>query len=275
MALRLGRADALTHELAQLCFGWSKGPGNTGALELEPVWVGREEVDLVVRRVREVPPVLAMLFSEAVNHLRAAIDNTVFHLVTKARTRRMTPAQARGVAMPIHQKPDQYHRWAEKKRKEKVPELADGTLAGRILALQPFRDPTTTVSSISDELAGYMGVVPGRVHPLTLLQDYPNHDKHRQIRLSVTSGTYRRDDVPFWGSDRSMRLVAPGDIVDGIDPAGYTLPTTHTFLTVERPAGGVWVSPGGTRSPQHICLRRRHSHAGHWPGIARCSTAGD
>lgn len=41
-----------------------------------------------------------------------------------------------------------------------------------------------------------------------------------------------------------MRQVAPGDILDRIDPAGYTLPTTHTFLTVERPAGGVWVSPG-------------------------------
>jgi hypothetical protein len=54
-------------------------------------------VDAVVTALRPIPPVAALLFSEAINHLRAALDNVVFHLVTSAlgKTREFE-AHARG-----------------------------------------------------------------------------------------------------------------------------------------------------------------------------------
>lgn len=81
VALRLARADQLIYELARGAFGWSSGDT---PIDLGYEWVCPHRLNLVVRGVREIPPILPMLFSEAVNHLRAAIDNTVFYLVGQA-----------------------------------------------------------------------------------------------------------------------------------------------------------------------------------------------
>jgi len=60
-------------------------------------------IDVVVESVRPIPPVVSMLFSEVLNHLRAAIDNVMFHVVESLRGAPLPSDAASLVAMPIRQ----------------------------------------------------------------------------------------------------------------------------------------------------------------------------
>ena len=122
-----------------------------------------------------------MLFSEFVNHLRAAVDNVVFYLVEQARGSALPPEQARKVAMPIWQSASDLANWSNG-RARYVPELGTGTtLYSRIESVQPYRSPAV-VTALPVELATVMGLSDlNGVNPL-LLQGYSNEDKHRMIR---------------------------------------------------------------------------------------------
>jgi len=243
VALRLARADQLTFDLARLSFEWSKGPDDLGPLDLELIWVAPDKLDVVIRDIRRIPPLVTMLFSESVNHLRAAIDNTVFHLVSDARTTPLTDAQERRIAMPIYDDPARFDNWVAENRRKGVIELPDGDLIERISSLQPFADETA-VSSVSDASAAMQSVTPDRVHPLLLLQGYSNEDKHRSVRLAGAQTTFQREDRPFWESDRSMRPVHVGDVLGTVDHEVLAISGTQPAVMVERPGGGVWVPPG-------------------------------
>lgn len=78
MAMRLARADELAYELAEAALAWSRGPDDTGAQAIRQVERTPGFYDVEVTSIRPVPPIAAMLFSEAVHHLRSAIDNVVF-----------------------------------------------------------------------------------------------------------------------------------------------------------------------------------------------------
>jgi hypothetical protein len=103
--MRLARADQAAFELAEVALAWSRGPDDKGALTLRQVERKPGYLDVEVATIRTVPPIAAMLFSEAVHHLRAAIDNVVFHMVEMDHGQPLTPAQTRAVSMLIYEDP--------------------------------------------------------------------------------------------------------------------------------------------------------------------------
>lgn len=78
--LRLARADEATFVLGQLSLEWSRS-GREGPIDLYQVEEQPGELSLRVAGVRSIPPAISMLFSEAIHHLRACLDNTVFVMV--------------------------------------------------------------------------------------------------------------------------------------------------------------------------------------------------
>ncbi|MGV9301717.1 hypothetical protein, partial [Amycolatopsis sp. NPDC003676] len=92
-------------------------------------------------------------------------------------------------------------------------------------------------------------------HPLKLLQEYSNTDKHRGIRLCATGLMVDREDKPFIGQDHSMRPISAGDLVMTI-PVGTPIVVSFTAsVIVERPNGAAFVSPAAelNRLLRHVC----------------------
>lgn len=242
VALRLGRADELAYQLGQVAFKWSSGGG--GPLTLEQVHGSKpDSVDVIVTSVRPIPPVAAMLFSEAINHLRAVLDNVVFHLVTSQRGTPLPDDAARLVALPIYEAEDKFQAW-QKRVRPRVPELDAGTLlANRIKSLQPFNS-ADSVPSLPPLMAYLMSVQPESIHPLLLLQGYSNEDKHRAIRLVSMRSLVQRSDHSFFETDLSMRPVAVGDVLASTAVGRPVMLESNAALHVERPTNGSWVAPG-------------------------------
>jgi hypothetical protein len=79
VAYRVARADECAFEIAKLAGRWSFD-GPLGLVQY--VWQNRYSVR--VDSVRPIPPRISLLFSEAVGHLRAALDNVVWFIVEQA-----------------------------------------------------------------------------------------------------------------------------------------------------------------------------------------------
>lgn len=247
VALRLARADELEYELANLCLEWSRR-----ALDFDQVRNDAGLLDLVVSAIRPIPPAIPMLISEIANHLRAAADNVVFHLVEQARGSALPPEQARKVAMPILPSAADLTKWANRRAKQ-VPELGAGTpLYARIESLQPYRS-LAVVTSLPVELATMIGVADlNGVHPLLLLQGYSNEDKHRMIRPALCRGVVTRDDQPFMTQNLEWREVQVGDIVSGDVREGDRVEVaSRTAVFIQRPDSQVWAGPGSELSQIH------------------------
>lgn len=242
MALRLARADQAAFEIGRLSLEWSRADGN-GPLTLHQVENPPGTLSLVVTKVRPIAPAVSMLFSEAVHHLRAAIDNTIFSMVGKAH-RTLDDRLARRVAMPIFDEASKLDRWLRENEKAGLTVLgAASSLAPRIRALQPFASDDA-VPSISKSLASLMGVDVVREHPLFLLQGYSNEDKHRAIRTAAARTLIQRDDESFFDSDRRMRPVEPGDVLSTVPKGELVMVDSNAAVHVERPGSTAWVSPG-------------------------------
>ncbi|WP_445159830.1 hypothetical protein ACTXG5_16515 [Mycobacterium sp. Dal123C01] len=247
VAMRLARADELQYDLADLCFAWSHH-----AFDFEQVRTDDGLLDLVVSAIRPIPPAIPMLVSEAVNHMRAAIDNVVFYLVEQARGSALPPEQARKVAMPIWQSAADLTNWANRTAKH-VPELGTGTtLFTRIESLQPYRS-LAVVTSLPIELATVMGLTDLHgVHPLLLLQGYSNEDKHRIIRPALWRAVVTRDDQPFMTQNLQWQEVQVGDVVSsGVREGNPVEVASRTAVCIQRPDGQVWVGPGSELSQIH------------------------
>lgn len=245
--MRLARADELQYELAMLCLEWSRR-----ALDFDQVRTDDGLLSLVVSAIRPIPPAIPMLISEAVNHLRAAIDNVVFYLVEQARGSALPPGQAVKVKMPIVQSASDLADWTNRTSRQ-VPELGSNTdLHSRIESLQPYRSPAV-VTSLPIELATVMGVSDlNGVHPLLLLQGYSNEDKHRIIRPALWRAVVTRDDRPFTAQNLQWREVQVGDVVSsGVQEGNPVEVESRTAVFVQRPDGQVWVGPGSELSQIH------------------------
>lgn len=180
VALRLARADELQYQLGRECLNWS-----VNALELKQVRRPDGRLNVIVERVRPIPPLVELLFSEVVNHLRSAIDNVVFYMVENIRGRPLPNNAAHLVAMPIVQSAEDLKVWLDRRR-SRVPELDSGTdLYSRIESQQPYRS-LAVVTALSADFERFTGPIElYGVHPLTLLQGYSNTDKHRAVRVAV------------------------------------------------------------------------------------------
>jgi hypothetical protein len=151
VALRLSRADELEYQLGWECQNWS-----LHALEMKQVRWPDGLLDVGVAAVRLMPPVVLMLFSEVINHLRAAIDNVMLYVVESRHGAPLPADAASHVAMPIHQSAAGLQAWVNK-RKRKIPEFDTGTdLYELIEKLQPVKS-LAVATAIPAELGELMG----------------------------------------------------------------------------------------------------------------------
>lgn len=247
VAIRLARADQLAYELGEVALAWSRGPDDQGALKLRQVERTPGSYDVEVAAIRPVPPLAAMLFSEAVHHLRSAVDNVVFHMVERDHGRPLTPQQERNVSMLVYDQEELY--------RERVKRLTSGknalrvlghdhVLGKRIASLQPFNHDTE-ISAIPPALALLMGVTnAATAHPLSLLRDYSNEDKHRTIRLAVGRSLVQRPDDWKRTVGLGMRVIEVGTILERVETGVPTGVEVSPAIHVQRPGDGPWVSPG-------------------------------
>jgi hypothetical protein len=262
VALRLSRADEAAFAVARLALEWSRNGGN-GPLEMLQVENPPGILSLVVARVRPIPPTIVLLFSEAIHHLRAALDNAVFHLVEQEQGP-LDDDRARRVAMRIDEDEAAFSKWLSSNDKVGLAALGHkSALAARMRALQPFASGDT-LPSVPEPLATLMGCKIDRVHPLLLLKGYSNEDKHRAIRAAAARAVVRRDDQPFAGSDRTMRPVQAGDVLS-VTPTGVPVGVdTQAAIHVRRPGGTAWVAPSSELD------RLRSYVAGAIPSLLGC-----
>lgn len=240
VALRLARADHVAYQLGEISLGWSRS-----ALEMNEVERSDGQLDVVVAGIRPIPPLVSMLFSEAIHHLRAAIDNTLFYLVEASRDEEIPEKQAREIAMPIHEDETKFDEWQAQKHRKGLVELGANTRLGdRIQSLQPYADTTASGPDLSPLLARLMDVKPECAHPMVLLQKYSNTDKHRTIRTAATRSVIQRSDEPFFASDRTMRPVVVGDVLASTRRGILVEVNSTSAVVVQRPDSSTWVSPG-------------------------------
>ncbi|QII03877.1 hypothetical protein BH92_27890 (plasmid) [Rhodococcoides fascians A21d2] len=245
VALRLARADEAAYKVGRLALAWSREAFEMSEIERRTGWL-----DLVVAGIRPIPPLLVMLFSEAIHHLRAAIENTLFHLAETERGQSLPAKHAKHVKMPVYETRAAFDSWQRRAVDDGVAEFdPHAKLGRRIEALQPFVDTTASVPAMPPALSALMGEPVSAAHPMVLLQKYSNIDKHRSIRMAAARTTVIREDEPFADTDRSMRPVSVGDVLATTRRgSGGAIVELQPAVHVERPHMGVWVSPGAELS---------------------------
>lgn len=205
--MRIARADECAYGIAELAAQWSL----SGPLDLVQIRRG-DRYTVQVRGIRPIPPRIYLLFSEAVNHLRAALDNVVWHLV-ETEQGPVTGRAALLVNLPIVNDEAGFIGWQNKRVGAGLTAFAStGEIARRIRELQPFVDLSVGIPSLRQELASLMDTPVELAHPLKLLQSYSNDDKHRTIRVTVPRSSGGRVDQ-FTPQSRRFVELNVGDVV--------------------------------------------------------------
>jgi hypothetical protein len=238
VALRLARSDEHTYKIGDLASKWSLD----GPLGFKQVRRGTQ-VQMVVKSLRPVPPEVSLLFSEAVNHLRAAVDNVVWYLVEQE-LGTLSGSLAATVNMPITESPEDMDKWI--RRKNKIAAFGpDAQLGRRLRALQPFVDVQSAVPSMGEVLAGLVGLDVESAHPLRLLQSYSNADKHRSIRVAAARTFSSTDGSPLAAQNLAHQELKVGDPLGPPTTWGQVaIVETNTALMVQRPEPfSAWVNP--------------------------------
>lgn len=243
VVLRLARADQLAYDLAMVLLSWSRGTDDAGAIEIRQVERTRGYYDIEVAKVRPTPPIANMLFSEAIGHIRAALDNVVFYLAEQAHGQPLTAKQTKAIAMPISDTRDSYDQTVRNTIGKGLACFEPtATLGARLLSLQPFVD-SATVSSIKPALARIMGMTVADANPLVLLREYSNHDKHRAIRVVVGQTLVQRHDDWRRSVAGGMRPIEVGTVLETVQKGVLTPVDFSPALLAERP-DGPWVAVG-------------------------------
>lgn len=135
IAMRIARADECAYAMGELAALWSfEGP-----LDLVQTRHG-DRFTTQVRTIRPIPPRITLLFSEAVNHFRAALDNNViWHLVEQSQGPVTARRAASQVALPIYDDQKGFDTWQLGRLGAGLTAFDSTTALGqRINALQPL-----------------------------------------------------------------------------------------------------------------------------------------
>lgn len=237
---RLCRADECAYEMLEIMMNWSLN---------EPVEMGqepnsREAVKIVVKRIRPIPPLLALLFSEAINHLRSSLDNVVWFFVEEEYGE-IDQRKAPLISFPIKDTSKKFEDWQKARVKDGFNIFGeDNDLGHRIRSLQPFVDGSQQVESFSSLLAGITGEKRDNRHALKLLQAYSNEDKHRQIRLGVARSSINSSHEPYFAQERGFVELFPGYEI-GEYPRGKPIfVEANNAIMINRPGGeSIWANP--------------------------------
>lgn len=242
LAYRLTRADECAYEISRLISTWSfEAP-----LSLQQRWINKEtrEFEVFVAAIRPIPPMVSLLFSEGIHHVRSALDNAVWYLVALEHGQ-VTDRQSRQVAMPIYEDRQKYADWVAGRERAGLACYADGSvLGGRIRSLQPFVDDVERVESMGEVLSALTGTGRETVHPLRLLQAYSNGDKHRAVRVAASRGFKTTSGTPIWEQERHQRDFQVGDVLGTGKMGEPSILETNVAATIPRPAPWeAWVNP--------------------------------
>lgn len=249
-AFRLARADQCAFKIGDLASQWSLD----GPLDFKQVRQG-DHVQLFVTRLRPPPPEVSLLFSEAVNHLRATIDNVIWYLVEREHGS-LTGYASTLVSMPIVQKQENLDNWTRQRLRYKINAFGTDTALGRrIRVLQHYVDSRSSVPSMGEVLAKLTGHTVERAHPLLLLQAYSNHDKHRSIRVAAARTFSSSDATALATQKLDHQALHVGDALGPAVPWGHLASQeVNTALMVERPSPfTAWVNP-----TKELNAMRRH-----------------
>ena len=209
VAFRVARADECAFEIAKLAGQWSLDD----PLQLvQYVWENRYRVR--IESVRPIPPRISLLFSEAVSHLRAALDNVVWFMVEQAQGPPPKRVETQ-IAMPICDDEKSFSTWCSDRVKRGLQAIDVGsTLRSRTRSLQVFAPAQWTIPSTKPLLADMTQTEVELAHPLKLLQRYSNDDKHRAIQLTFARGTSWTTGEPVFGPGLAFTNLRVGDLFD-------------------------------------------------------------
>lgn len=239
VALRLARADECAFEIGDLISRWSL----EGPLEFEQVRCGIE-AETILKSIRPVPPRASLLFSEAINHLRASMDNVVWYLVEKEHGP-LEGILATQVAMPIQPSPERMEAWMQRRVRGGLAAFStESSLGRRLNTIQPFADVDSSVPSMGRRLAALIGQEVELAHPLHLLQHYSNADKHRSIRLAASRPFVSDDASPLLDQNLSHQDLRVGDVLGRTVWGEPVIMETNPAVMVQRPEPySAWVNP--------------------------------
>lgn len=132
VAFRLSRANDCAAEIGSLISNWSYN----GPLKFEQRVAGGK-YKTVVADIRPIPPKVSLLFSEAVHHIRASLDNVVWFLI-ESQMVEIPPKLSKKIAMPIYESEEKFDQWARPLIKMGLSMLsAEAELGRSIRDLQP------------------------------------------------------------------------------------------------------------------------------------------
>lgn len=228
---RLARADELAFQISERIAIWSFN----GPLELENRPHADGTYEVVVAGVRPIPPDVPLMFSESIHHIRAALDNVVWHMVDSAHGP-LDDSTALKVAFPINDVEQRYRSWVRQRVKAGLTCYQDGAKLGdRIRSLQPFADTTAAIPNVEIGLAEMFGNERELAHPLRLLQEYSNSDKHRQVRVGVPRTVTTKSDRPILDQGHRQHPIEKGDVLHTGEWGTPTLMETNTAVMIARP----------------------------------------
>lgn len=239
VAMRIARADECAYAMGELASQWSIA----APLDLVQIRIG-DRVRVRVQGIRPIPPRIPLLFSEAVNHLRAALDNVVWHLAEVTHGP-LTGSVARLVNLPIYDSQEDLDKWVRRRVRDGLTAFeSTAPLGQRVRELQPFVDQDSAIPSMRADLAPLMDTEVEVAHPLKLLQAYSNDDKHRTIRVALPRTSGGRTDRRSAQSRRFVGLEVGDVVAEGAWGRPVEMEQT-TSIQIERPEPFTALVPPG------------------------------
>jgi hypothetical protein len=116
---------------------------------------------------KPVPNVWSLMVGDVIHASRSALDNLTYSLAAKSLGGPPSPKQARGIQFPISETADEFHGTREKRPQKAWISLLSDEARAAIELLQPYQTPS-----------------PAKPHPLSVLRELANIDKHRHILLT-------------------------------------------------------------------------------------------
>lgn len=253
LLFKLSRANDLSDQVSDALMKFGDGK----ILEMETIERGGKSV-CHLRKVFAPPPSVGLLFGDAINQLRAALDHAVLMQVEAERGDLLPIGLAKLTAFPVCRDPKGFKDWCSRLAK-KIPELAMGTtLAARLESLQPYHptqiDVEAPVPAHDSSVQLFLtpvapdGTTLVEHHPLIGLAEWSNADKHRRLNVAVVRSLFQgvTPDPAYHPTEPQYEWLAEGrELKPGMDmwavaSGSRMVADIHAYPAIQRPQTGLW-----------------------------------
>lgn len=166
------------------------------------------------------------LASDALNHLRSAMEHALYAEVEHLMGRSLGASEAQAIEMPVKTTPEALRLWFKHKRLRTIPVLQPASILGtRVEALQPF--------NADDDQA----------HPLKVLAEHTNLSKHRMpavaaVRLGAIVPEFLSPGLMISENDMALSV---GDVLASVPAGGHVPMDIWPKIGIRRPHTGAWM----------------------------------